>query len=132
MNPAVQKLKPVSPRNLIIVDLAAAPKAVIPTPHLESKLQLPRGPQGFSMPSKFVSAGSIDAATGEAAAARDDNAAAAAAAKSKAASRNAEWEAAQRLLEEERQRREEARRTAAALDGTEKSLYEVLQANKGE
>ncbi|KAJ8105419.1 hypothetical protein ONZ43_g7434 [Nemania bipapillata] len=39
-----------------------------------------------------------------------------------------EWEAVQRDLEEERRRRVDARRVA--VEGGEKSLYEVLQANK--
>ena len=47
----------------------------------------------------------------------------------KAAPKNAEWEAVQKELEAERKRREEKRVKAAS--GEEKSLYEVLQANKG-
>lgn len=43
--------------------------------------------------------------------------------------KNAQWEAAQRELEAERKRREEARLKASM--GEEKSLYEILQANKG-
>jgi hypothetical protein len=45
------------------------------------------------------------------------------------APKNAEWEAVQKELEAERKRREEKRVKAAS--GEEKSLYEVLQANKG-
>lgn len=41
---------------------------------------------------------------------------------------NPEWEAVQRELEADRKRREEARRTA--VEGGEKSLFDVLQANK--
>ena len=41
-----------------------------------------------------------------------------------------EWEAVQQELEAERKRREEARVKAAA--GEERSLYDILQANKGE
>lgn len=43
--------------------------------------------------------------------------------------KNAEWEAVQAELEKERQQRQEAR--AKAVQGEEKSLYDVLQANKG-
>lgn len=47
-----------------------------------------------------------------------------------AAGRNAaQWEAVQKELDEERQRREEQRRKA--MTGEEKSLYEILQENKG-
>lgn len=42
---------------------------------------------------------------------------------------SAEWEAVQKQLETERQRREEQRRKAAA--GEDKSLYDILQENKG-
>ncbi|KAI0184882.1 N-terminal domain of NEFA-interacting nuclear protein NIP30-domain-containing protein [Xylaria flabelliformis] len=41
-----------------------------------------------------------------------------------------EWEAVQKDLDEERKRREEARRTNAEGGGGERSLYEILQANK--
>lgn len=44
--------------------------------------------------------------------------------------KNAEWEAVQAELEKERLQRQEAR--AKAVQGEEKSLYDVLQANKGE
>jgi hypothetical protein len=43
--------------------------------------------------------------------------------------KNKEWEAVQQELEAERKRRDEARAKAAA--GDERSLYDVLQANKG-
>lgn len=87
------------------------------------------------MSSRFVSAGAIDPTTGEAAAA--------AAASSTAAERvptdssdgrprkpnSDEWLAVEKELEAERRRREEARKAAAG--GGERSLFEVLQANKG-
>lgn len=47
-----------------------------------------------------------------------------------AAKKNTEWEAVQKELEAERRRREEAR-VKAVEGGGEKSLYDVLQANKG-
>ena len=40
-----------------------------------------------------------------------------------------EWEAVQKQLEAERRRREEQRRKA--VEGEEKSLYDILQENKG-
>lgn len=44
--------------------------------------------------------------------------------------KNTEWEAVQQELEAERRQREEQRLKAAA--GGEQSLYDILQANKGE
>lgn len=44
-------------------------------------------------------------------------------------SKNSEWEAVQKELEAERKRRDEQRIKAAS--GEEKSLFEILQANKG-
>ena len=44
--------------------------------------------------------------------------------------KNPEWEAVQRELDAERRRREEARKSAVEGSG-EKSLYDILQANKG-
>lgn len=44
--------------------------------------------------------------------------------------KNAEWEVVQKELDAERQRREDARRKLASGE-QEKSLYEVLEANKG-
>jgi hypothetical protein len=44
-------------------------------------------------------------------------------------SRTAEWELVEKELAAERQRREEQRRRAAT--GEEKSLYDILQENKG-
>jgi len=75
------------------------------------------------MASRFVSVGTIDASSGEAV---SD----AATGPSPAAPNNSEWEAVQRELEAERRRREEARRAEGA-PGAERSLFEVLQANKG-
>lgn len=78
------------------------------------------------MASRFVSAGAIDPATGEAAAAErtttqpDDR---------QQNKPNDEWLAVEKELAAERRRREE-QRSAAAGTG-ERSLYEVLQANKG-
>jgi hypothetical protein len=43
-----------------------------------------------------------------------------------------EWEAVQKDLEEQRRKRDEARRAAVEGSGGEKSLYEILQANKGD
>ncbi|KAG7104962.1 hypothetical protein HYQ45_001438 [Verticillium longisporum] len=77
------------------------------------------------MSSRFVSGGKIDAETGEVVTpdASDKNTAQETRSKG-----NAEWEAVQRELDAERRRREEAR--AKAVEGGEKSLYDVLQANK--
>lgn len=89
------------------------------------------------MSSRFVSAGAIDPTTGEAAAATAGAAAAAAGENvptSSDADRdsrkpdNDEWLAVEKELAAERRRREEARKPAA---GAERSLFEVLQANKG-
>ncbi|KAK2056193.1 hypothetical protein LY76DRAFT_595403 [Colletotrichum caudatum] len=79
--------------------------------------------------SRFVSAGAINVETGEAVAAEEtkkngDGAAAAVEARKKAA----EWEVVQSELEAERRRREEAR--VKSVEGGERSLYDVLQANK--
>jgi len=46
-------------------------------------------------------------------------------------SKPVEWEAVQKDLEEQRRKRDEARRAAVEGSGGEKSLYEILQANKG-
>ncbi|KAK1967304.1 hypothetical protein LY78DRAFT_692126 [Colletotrichum sublineola] len=78
--------------------------------------------------SRFVSAGAINAKTGEAVVVeetKNGNGAAAAAVEPK---KNAEWEIVQRELEAERKRREEAR--LKSVEGGERSLYDVLQANK--
>ncbi|EFQ32504.1 hypothetical protein CGRA01v4_05937 [Colletotrichum graminicola] len=82
---------------------------------------------------RFVSAGAIDVKTGEAVVAEetkngDGTTAAAAATTAIEAKKKAEWEIVQRELEAERKRREEAR--VKSVEGGEKSLYDVLQANK--
>jgi hypothetical protein len=91
------------------------------------------------MSSRFVSAGAIDPTTGEAAAVAAPAAIAAAgdhaptttdaAPPKPLAKPNDEWLTVEKELEAERRRREEARKAAAS--GGERSLYEVLQANKG-
>ncbi|GJC92687.1 nefa-interacting nuclear protein [Colletotrichum higginsianum] len=85
--------------------------------------------------SRFVSAGAINAETGEVVVAEetkkgDDGVGGAAAAAASAVEprKNAEWEIVQRELEAERKRREEAR--LKSVEGGERSLYDVLQANK--
>lgn len=85
------------------------------------------------MSSRFVSGGTIS--SGEPGAAETStskagtSAAAAAAEPPPSSSRNAEWEAVEKELAAERQRREEQRRKAAT--GEEKSLFDILQDNKG-
>ncbi|KAB5536025.1 N-terminal domain of NEFA-interacting nuclear protein NIP30-domain-containing protein [Coniochaeta sp. 2T2.1] len=77
------------------------------------------------MSSRFVSAGAIDPATGEAAASSEQQAAS----RTDGANRpNDEWLAVEKELAAERRRRDEAR--SAAATGREPSLFEVLQANK--
>ncbi|UQC79487.1 uncharacterized protein CLUP02_04967 [Colletotrichum lupini] len=87
--------------------------------------------------SRFVSAGAINAETGEAvpqdttatpatnAGASTAGSAPKPAAESK---KSAEWDLVQKELDAERRRREEAR--VKSVEGGEKSLYDVLQANK--
>lgn len=73
--------------------------------------------------SRFVSGGKIDADTGESVAPPS-------AEESAPSGRvNAQWEAVQRELDAERRKRDEARRHA--VEGGEKSLFDVLEANKG-
>jgi hypothetical protein len=82
------------------------------------------------MSSRFVSAGAIDPTTGEAAA--TDSSTTNDGQKSRSGDvqkPNDEWLAVERELAAERHRREE-QKSAAAASG-EKSLYEILQANKG-
>lgn len=79
------------------------------------------------MSSRFVSGGAIDSASGEAVALSKSQPDNRDAAKTK---HQAEWEVVERELEEERRKRAEARQAAGTGAG-EKSLYEVLQANKG-
>ncbi|WYZ35171.1 hypothetical protein EsH8_I_001447 [Colletotrichum jinshuiense] len=85
--------------------------------------------------SRFVSAGAINAETGEAVAAAaaasggdDDKRTASGAGEGPSAKKNAEWEIVQRELDAERKRREEAR--IKSVEGGEKSLYDILEANK--
>ncbi|XXG98845.1 hypothetical protein Hte_005175 [Hypoxylon texense] len=47
-----------------------------------------------------------------------------------ASKKNAEWEAVQRDLEADKRRREEARRAQVEGDGENRSLFDILQANK--
>ncbi|CAI4216286.1 unnamed protein product [Parascedosporium putredinis] len=75
------------------------------------------------MTSRFVSGGAIDSASGErieGAAPTDGEAA--------VGKNNAEWEAVQKEVEETRKRREEARKLEES--GEQKSLFDILQANK--
>jgi hypothetical protein len=91
------------------------------------------------MSSRFVSGGSIDPASGEALVASSEQAQSLTtggntnprnqADTTITGTNQEQWEAVQRELDEERRRREEKRAMAAA--GEEKSLYDVLQANKG-
>ncbi|KXH35238.1 hypothetical protein CSIM01_11192 [Colletotrichum simmondsii] len=88
--------------------------------------------------SRFVSAGAINAETGEAVAqdptlTHTTNAGGASTAVSAPksateAKKSAEWDLVQKELDAERKRREEAR--VKSVEGGEKSLYDVLQANK--
>lgn len=81
------------------------------------------------MASHFVSGGTIGP-SGEAASHNDaDGGSEPRATPLAAAKRKSEWEAVQLELEAERKRRDEARLKAAT--GGEKSLYDILQANKG-
>ncbi|ROT41332.1 hypothetical protein SODALDRAFT_331061 [Sodiomyces alkalinus F11] len=91
------------------------------------------------MASRFVSGGRIDAETGEdisqSSAAGAETGVEAAALPSRgghgggAGKGSAEWEAVERELEAERRRRDEAR-AKAVEEGGEKTLYDILQANK--
>ncbi|KAK1484491.1 hypothetical protein CTAM01_12996 [Colletotrichum tamarilloi] len=87
--------------------------------------------------SRFVSAGAINAETGEAVpqdttATPATNAGASAAGSAPKSApeskKSAEWDLVQKELDAERRRREEAR--VKSVEGGEKSLYDVLQANK--
>lgn len=80
--------------------------------------------------SRFVSAGAINAETGEAVANEADKTANTTQPPAAESKKTAEWELVQKELDAERRRREEAR--IKAVEGGEKSLYDVLQANKGE
>ena len=75
------------------------------------------------MSSRFISGGAIDPSSGERIeAAPADN-------ERPVGKNTAEWEAVQKEVEEQRKRREEVRRQEEA--GEQKSLYDILQANKG-
>ncbi|OLN87888.1 Protein FAM192A [Colletotrichum chlorophyti] len=87
--------------------------------------------------SRFVSAGAINAETGEAVVVKsgagdagvDKRGGSDAVPRSGPdAKKNAEWEIVQKELDAERKRREEAR--VKNIEGGERSLYDVLQANK--
>jgi hypothetical protein len=90
------------------------------------------------MSSRFVSAGAIDAASGEAVPVQVLDSAGTASSRQdssdgKDGGRRGEWAAVQAQLDTERKQREEERRRAANAHGAgsgERSLYEVLQANK--
>ncbi|KAG8168079.1 hypothetical protein KVR01_003768 [Diaporthe batatas] len=88
------------------------------------------------MSSRFVSGGTTDAETGEIVPAdpstSTSTSAAPAAGGSSSAKRSEEWAAVQAQVEEERRRRQQLREEAASRGGGEgeKSLYDVLQANK--
>lgn len=73
------------------------------------------------MSNRFVSGGTINT-SGDASEATD-------AIPRSQLGQNTEWEAVQRELENDRKRREEQRLKSAT--GEERSLYDVLQANKG-
>lgn len=119
----VQKLRTLSPEG----DRQSA-EAGEDQGHWGSVIRPKAGSSQTGRMSRFVSAGAINAETGEAveATAADKKAEGAAAEPKK----NTEWEAVQKELEAERKRREEAR--VKAVEGGEKSLYDILQANKGE
>lgn len=78
------------------------------------------------MSSRFVSGGTISSSETPAPAEDSSSSQQPQDAKS---SRSAEWEIVEKELAAERQRREEQRRKAAS--GEEKSLYDILQENKG-
>ncbi|CAH0019514.1 unnamed protein product [Clonostachys rhizophaga] len=76
------------------------------------------------MSDRFVSGGTIGGSEGEKTTTSADSAPSA----SSGTKNAAQWEAVERELEAERRRREEQRRKA--VEGEEKSLYEILQDNK--
>lgn len=84
------------------------------------------------MSSRFVSGGTTDTKTGEIVPADPTSTSAPAApAGGGSGKRSEEWAAVQAQVEEDRRRRQQQREEAAARGGgEEKSLYEVLQANK--
>jgi hypothetical protein len=77
------------------------------------------------MSDRFVSGGTIGGSAGEEKTTSADSAPSV----SSGTKNAAQWEAVERELEAERRRREEQRRKA--VEGEEKSLYEILQDNKG-
>lgn len=81
------------------------------------------------MSSRFVSAGAIDPTTGEAAPEQEQRPASNTTAGPDVPKPNDEWVAVEKELAAERRRRDEAKAAAAA--GQEKSLFEILEANKG-
>lgn len=83
------------------------------------------------MSSRFVSGGTTDTKTGEIVPADPSTSTSAAPSTTTTAGgkRSEEWAAVQAQIEEDRRRRQQQREEAAAPGG-EKSLYEVLQANK--
>lgn len=83
------------------------------------------------MSSRFVSGGTTDAETGEVVPAADPSTATPVAPNAVGGGkRSEEWAAAQAQVEADRRRRQQQREEAASRGGEEKSLYEVLQANK--
>jgi len=78
---------------------------------------------------RFVSGGKIDAASGEAVAEDPADAGSEVAVDSQRAKKNEEWAAVQRELDAERRQRELAR--AKLATGEERTLFDVLEANKG-
>lgn len=85
------------------------------------------------MSSRFVSGGTTDAETGDIVPPDPSAAAPTSTGTSGGGKRSEEWAAVQAQVEEDRRRRQQQREEAAARGGAggeEKSLYEVLQANK--
>ncbi|KAG6366690.1 hypothetical protein INS49_000869 [Diaporthe citri] len=82
------------------------------------------------MSSRFVSGGTTDTKTGEIVPADPATSTPAAPTTTGGGKRSEEWAAVQAQVEEDRRRRQQQREEAASRGGEEKSLYEVLQANK--
>lgn len=89
-------------------------------------------PSAQDMSSRFVSGGTTDAETGEVVPAADPSTSTPAAPNAVGGGkRSEEWAAAQAQVEADRRRRQQQREEAASRGGgEEKSLYDVLQANK--
>jgi hypothetical protein len=81
------------------------------------------------MSSRFVSAGAIDPTTGEAATQPPANAINESSSDPRNPASDDKWAAVERELAEEKKRKEAHKAALAA--GGEKSLFEVLEANKG-